>query len=560
MKKCINCETLMSDEMKFCPKCGANNENINQFDNPRQGESKNLEAALRSNSSDDNIDAEKSNINNINPSHKNIKTGTGSIRSTIVKTFRIIYLVTVIFVLLIVVLFVGIGSEASSKDEFIYKAKYICSIFLMFVLPGIIIVFKKIREKVPLFKREKIIFTIIGWIILLFLGSNIYTGIDSLHSESFIVQEEIRNEESRVQRQIAEAERAAREKEEALLAEQLKAEKESKDAENEKNAREAEEEKKVREAQELKKAKDAYEMEAKLESEATQKEYIESCEEYLYTDINRNPEIYEGRRAKFKGKVIQVQEYSNGRMFRIEIDSNDSIIYAEFKKREEGEDRILENDFVEIYGELTGIESYKALLGNTITIPSIEIEYLFLIDVSDDSIMNTSGKIEISIDISTANSIPIKTTEEELYAIGEYSKKEWPDDTKMSDYVYKQQVEAYNYMMNKEDSLIKNYAYQEYTDNDGSDWNMIQFVYDQQYEAYLEFIESADSKIKEYAYGEYTDNGMTDWNMVMFVYEQQTEAYNYINSLDNAPQDLINKYTDGSGYTDWNMVVFEYKQ
>ena len=65
-------------------------------------------------------------------------------------------------------------------------------------------------------------------------------------------------------------------------------------------------------------------------------EYKASCNSVSYIEIARNPNNYIGQKAVFSGKVIQVQEN----------------------------------------GEIKGIKDYTAVLGNQISIPHIEAEYI----------------------------------------------------------------------------------------------------------------------------------------------------------------------------------------
>lgn len=106
-------------------------------------------------------------------------------------------------------------------------------------------------------------------------------------------------------------------------------------------------------------------------------EYRASCQKKDYTDICRNPKMYEGTQIVFKGKVIQVQERSKYCTYRIAtkevqyLGYTDNIFYVEYKRESDDESRILENDMVTIYGELKGLKKYTTVLGSQIQIPYV---------------------------------------------------------------------------------------------------------------------------------------------------------------------------------------------
>ncbi len=156
------------------------------------------------------------------------------------------------------------------------------------------------------------------------------------------------------------------------------------------------------------------ETEPESESEAETKsyeeirtDYIQTCETVSYTDIERNPDNYKGKNVKVQGEVIQVYEgWFNSVTLRIE--SEEGIWYVTYK-RSENESRILENDIITAYGECTGVETYKALLGNSITIPSMTMEYY---ELSEDSTLSSS--ITDATVVDTPSSIETLEPEDNL--------------------------------------------------------------------------------------------------------------------------------------------------
>lgn len=111
------------------------------------------------------------------------------------------------------------------------------------------------------------------------------------------------------------------------------------------------------------------------------KDYIASCKTYKYKDIARNPDKYKGKRAKFKGEVVQVVEGYFDTTLRVDVTKGKYGIYTDtmyvvYTPKSTTESRILEDDIITIYGELAGIETYETVMGSKVSIPRIDAEYI----------------------------------------------------------------------------------------------------------------------------------------------------------------------------------------
>lgn len=100
-----------------------------------------------------------------------------------------------------------------------------------------------------------------------------------------------------------------------------------------------------------------------------------------YDSLMRNNELYVGKIVHFKGRIVQVSEISATRyVLRIATEMqpylgySEGIIWVNYHGN-----RVLEDDIIEIYGQVKGLQSYKAILGNQITIPEVDNIYLELI-------------------------------------------------------------------------------------------------------------------------------------------------------------------------------------
>lgn len=126
----------------------------------------------------------------------------------------------------------------------------------------------------------------------------------------------------------------------------------------------------------------------KLEERKVDKQsYINTCNEYTYKEIARNPNNYKGKQAKFNGQVIQVVENGNNVVLRVNITKEanefadggylyDDTIYVEYTYKSNNESRILKDDIIDLYGVLNGTKTYSSTLGGEVTIPYLLAEYV----------------------------------------------------------------------------------------------------------------------------------------------------------------------------------------
>ena len=120
--------------------------------------------------------------------------------------------------------------------------------------------------------------------------------------------------------------------------------------------------------------------------EMSKKEYKSSCEQLDFSKVVRNPDKYKGKLYKFVGEVIQCEEtsafLSDDKILTLRINVtkdeygfwNDTV-YVTYTLTA-GKDRILEDDIVTVYGECDGAETYTSVLGNSVTLPAFNAEYI----------------------------------------------------------------------------------------------------------------------------------------------------------------------------------------
>ncbi|MBE6915993.1 MAG: zinc ribbon domain-containing protein [Ruminococcaceae bacterium] len=113
----------------------------------------------------------------------------------------------------------------------------------------------------------------------------------------------------------------------------------------------------------------------------SEEEYKASCTFVSYKDIARNPNNHVGQKAVFTGKVIQVQESGKRVVLRVSVTKGeygiwDDTVYVDYRRKEENESRVLEDDIITMYGEIQGIKEYTSVLGSQISIPHMQAEYI----------------------------------------------------------------------------------------------------------------------------------------------------------------------------------------
>lgn len=135
------------------------------------------------------------------------------------------------------------------------------------------------------------------------------------------------------------------------------------------------------------------------QTEITREQYTEKAITVSYDDLFRNNEIYLGKTVYFKGKIIQVISYGNNYyLFRIAIiDAKypNSVILVWYSGQ-----RFLENDVVEFWGTVSGIENYETVFGQQVSAPSLNAKYL--------GFPGSYQKTEPSQPTSTSSEAPIE--------------------------------------------------------------------------------------------------------------------------------------------------------
>lgn len=114
--------------------------------------------------------------------------------------------------------------------------------------------------------------------------------------------------------------------------------------------------------------------------EIDEETFKSECIEKTYEELARNPDNVKGSNVKVTGEVIQVMESSEKTELRINITKSDYGLYSDTiyvtYTPEAGEDKILEDDIITIWGTAEGDYSYTSIMGATVTLPKIDAKYI----------------------------------------------------------------------------------------------------------------------------------------------------------------------------------------
>lgn len=114
----------------------------------------------------------------------------------------------------------------------------------------------------------------------------------------------------------------------------------------------------------------------------TEEEYKASCQEYKYKDVLRNPSDYVGQRVKVTVNISTVHEESwmnDGKYYFAYSESEYGWYgdrYGIFDRRTEQNPKLLEEDIITVYGEISDPEYTSSLILSSSEVFCIDMKYL----------------------------------------------------------------------------------------------------------------------------------------------------------------------------------------
>lgn len=96
-----------------------------------------------------------------------------------------------------------------------------------------------------------------------------------------------------------------------------------------------------------------------------------------YTNIMRSPSTYEGSKMSAYGRVLQISQGLFSTVMRVATQGRwDNVFYITCSNSQAA--GIIEDDYITIYGECDGTETYTTIMGGSVTIPALDAEKIFL--------------------------------------------------------------------------------------------------------------------------------------------------------------------------------------
>jgi hypothetical protein len=127
-------------------------------------------------------------------------------------------------------------------------------------------------------------------------------------------------------------------------------------------------------------------------------DYKEEAEPINYDSLARETEKFIGSKVFLTGEIVQISESKNNIALRVNITKNEFDFYEdtiwvnyEYKPEEK---KFLEDDIIQIYGDVKGRKTYTTIFGAKVILPEINARYINFIEDKelDDKQSKISGK------------------------------------------------------------------------------------------------------------------------------------------------------------------------
>lgn len=115
---------------------------------------------------------------------------------------------------------------------------------------------------------------------------------------------------------------------------------------------------------------------ANSSNDVSENDYKSLCRALDYEDILRNPSQNEGKYCIVSGTVDQIIEGWFGAFSIFIVDSSGNKWGCVYYYKD-GEPRLIEGDYVKVYGICDGTDTTTTVLGQQVTMPRVDLEYIY---------------------------------------------------------------------------------------------------------------------------------------------------------------------------------------
>lgn len=117
-----------------------------------------------------------------------------------------------------------------------------------------------------------------------------------------------------------------------------------------------------------------------MSAEELEAQYKAQCEKIAYKSLERTPDQYKGCYVKFTGRVVQVCSEAQSSLYystyRVATSGRYKNVVLIYVDNYGSGSRILEGDKITFYGKYDGLYTYETVMGSSLSIPSIIVEYI----------------------------------------------------------------------------------------------------------------------------------------------------------------------------------------
>ena len=111
--------------------------------------------------------------------------------------------------------------------------------------------------------------------------------------------------------------------------------------------------------------------------DVTEEEYKLSAQEIPYGELEKNPDKYSGRVVHYQGEIFNIKEEKGQTMIQMNVTDKGYDIWSDqVMVIYDGTTKFVDDDIINVYGEIKGNHSYKSAIGAELTVPLVKAKYI----------------------------------------------------------------------------------------------------------------------------------------------------------------------------------------